>query len=72
MTYVKEDDRPNDRPADFKRTRWSPCSRAASADLGDCRRVPGWEKIEPDRGVAAWTDDYSDIFGAILRKKLGQ
>ena len=32
---------------------------------------PGWRKIEPDPAVAAWTDDYSDIFGAILRKKLG-
>ncbi len=43
-----------------------------SADLGDLPSRPGWQKVEPDPGVAAWTDDYSNIFGAILRKKLGQ
>jgi hypothetical protein len=26
-------------------------------------------QINPDPGVAAWADDYSDILGAILRKK---
>ena len=31
----------------------------------------GWEKAEASN-VAAWTDDYSDIMGAILRKKLGR
>ena len=40
------------------------------ADLGDLPRRPGWHKIEPDGAVALWTDDYSDILGAILRKKL--
>jgi len=25
--------------------------------------------MRPEPGVAAWTDDYSDILGAILRKK---
>jgi hypothetical protein len=42
------------------------------ADLGDLPRRAGWQKIEPNPRVAAWIDDYSDIFGAILRKKLGR
>jgi hypothetical protein len=44
----------------------------SDSDLGDLPRRAGWHKIEPDPRVSAWTDDYSDIFGAILRKKLGR
>jgi hypothetical protein len=38
--------------------------------LGDLAAKPGWRRIEPG-DVAAWTDDYSNILSAILRKKLG-
>ena len=41
------------------------------ADLGDLPKRAGWRPIEPSK-VVAWTDDYSDILGAILRKKLGR
>ena len=37
-------------------------------DLGDLVSKPGWRRIEPSS--APWTDDYSDILGALLRKKL--
>ena len=40
------------------------------SDLGDLPNRPGWQEINPTPGVAAWTDDYSNILGAILRKKL--
>ena len=36
-----------------------------------CRRGRAGMRSSPTRAVSAWTDDYSDIFGAILRKKLG-
>jgi len=31
-------------------------------------RVPGWAPLPLNPTVAAWTDDYSNIFGALLRK----
>jgi predicted O-methyltransferase YrrM len=41
------------------------------ADLGPLARTAGWHRM---RGgvVAAWTDDYSDVIGAMWRKKLGR
>jgi hypothetical protein len=42
-----------------------------TADLGDLPARQGWREIKPDPGLPAWTDDYSNILGAILRKKLG-
>ncbi len=41
----------------------------AEASLGELPRRDGWRKIDPKPGIAAWTDDYSDVLGAILRKK---
>jgi spermidine synthase len=41
------------------------------ADLGDLPTMAGWEKLTSDARIAAWTDDYSDIIGALLRKKRG-
>jgi hypothetical protein len=40
--------------------------------VDDLGRLPqhGWERAGAPK-VAPWTDDYSDIIGAILRKKLG-
>ena len=45
--------------------------RSESA-LGPLPAMPGWRRETPDPAVAAWTDDYSDIVGAILRKKLAR
>jgi len=39
------------------------------ADFGTLLDAEGWRKTDAG-GVAAWTDDYSDIVGAMLRKKL--
>ena len=38
-------------------------------DLGDLPAQPGWKRLDPDPRVA-WTDDYADILGAILDRKL--
>jgi spermidine synthase len=40
------------------------------ADLGSLPATDGWRRTDPGT-VVAWTDDYSDIIGAIVRKKLG-
>jgi hypothetical protein len=72
VTYVKEDHRPESIPEDYKTSAEVAVLARSDSDLGDLPRRAGWHKIEPDPRVSAWTDDYSDIFGAILRKKLGR
>jgi hypothetical protein len=39
--------------------------------LGALPNKPGWTKLEPVAGVDAWTDDYSNVLGTILRGYLG-
>jgi hypothetical protein len=41
------------------------------ADLAGLLQRPGWHRLEPKGNVRAWTDDFSDVLGAILRKKFG-
>jgi hypothetical protein len=72
VAYLKEDRRPDSIPYDYKMSALVAALARSDADLGDLPRHAGWEKIGPDPHVRAWTDDYSDIFGAILRKKLGR
>ena len=72
VTYLKEDRRPASLPTDFKLNAIVAALARTPADLGDLVLRPGWRQIEPEPGVPAWTDDYSDILGAILRKKLAR
>ena len=39
-------------------------------DLGDLPAQPGWKRLDPDSRVAPWTDDYANVLGAILDRKL--
>jgi hypothetical protein len=48
--------------------RWSFARNAA--DLGDLFSLNVRRQLESTPGVAEWTDDYSDILRAILRKRL--
>jgi predicted O-methyltransferase YrrM len=41
------------------------------ADLGALVSAAGWQRMSGG-AVAAWTDDYSDIMGAMRRKKFGR
>jgi hypothetical protein len=70
LTYVKEDHRPDTVPADFKMNALVVALARRADDLGDLPSRQGWQEIKPDPRVSAWTDDYSNVFGAILRKKL--
>ena len=41
-------------------------------EAGDAGSVAAnWTPLRPDRSSALWTDDYSNILGAMLRKKFG-
>jgi hypothetical protein len=70
VTYVKEDRRPDTVPNDFKMNALVAALARDPKDLGDLTRLPGWHEVKPDPRVPAWTDDYSNILGAIVRKKL--
>jgi len=39
-------------------------------DFGNLPSKPAWRRIESNS--APWTDDFSDILGALLHKKLGR
>jgi hypothetical protein len=39
-------------------------------DLGNLPSRPGWQPIV-NRGTTAWTDDYSNLLGAVIREKFG-
>lgn len=38
-------------------------------DLGDLPAQPGWERLDPDSRTP-WTDDYANVLGAILDRKM--
>ena len=69
-TYVKQDDRANDFLKDYRANAEVVVLARGIADLGDLPSWRGWRKLDPTPGVAEWTDDYSDILRAILRKRL--
>jgi hypothetical protein len=69
VTYVKQDVR-SDNPIDRAAAIVAALARSPK-NLGKLPQQRGWNEIKPDPRVAAWTDDYSNIFGAILRKKFG-
>lgn len=71
VTYMKQDNRPDTVPTDYKMNAIVAALARRPSDLGDLPNRPGWQQINPTPGIAAWTDDYSNILGAILRKKLG-
>jgi hypothetical protein len=70
VAYVKTDDKANF-AADYHANAEVAVLARRAADLGSLPRTDGWRKAESDK-AAPWTDDYSDIVGAILRKKLGE
>jgi spermidine synthase len=69
VTFIKQDDRPDTAAADYKVNAMVAVLAHDAADLGDLPSRPGWRAVMPSPDVRLWTDDYSDILGAILRKK---
>jgi spermidine synthase len=69
VAYFKEDEGANDFLQDYRANAQVVVMARRVADLGDLPSRPGWQPIESK--VTPWTDDYSDVLHAILRKKLG-
>ena len=72
VTYLKQDNRPPVSPPDYKMNAIVAALARNPAHLGDLTRRQGWTEIKPDPLVPAWTDDYSDLVSAIIRKKFGR
>jgi hypothetical protein len=70
VTLVKQDTRA-DATMDLKANALIAVLARRPEDFGDLPKLPDWHEVKPDPRVSAWTDDYSNIFGAILRKKFG-
>jgi hypothetical protein len=71
MTIVKTDRNHTDFTVDLRAAAMVAVLAHNEADFGTLRGAEGWEKTESG-AVAPWTDDYSDIIGSMLRKKLGR
>jgi spermidine synthase len=69
--YFKRDDQANNFTEDYRANAEVVALARNAADLGDLPSRRGWHRLDPTPGVTAWTDDYSDVLHAILRKKLG-
>jgi predicted O-methyltransferase YrrM len=71
IAYVKEDDQANQPLRDYRLNAQVVVLAKSVMDFGDLPSRRGWQRLEPMNGTTAWTDDYSDVLRAILRKKLG-
>lgn len=70
VAFFRQDDRANDFAKDYRANAAVAVLARDERDLGDMPRQRGWRRIEPG-AVHAWTDNYSDVLGAIWRKKFG-
>jgi len=68
--YDKQDDQVSDFTKNYRANAEVVVLARDAADLGDLPSWRGWRKLDATPGVAEWTDDYSDILRAILRKRL--
>jgi len=69
VTFFKQDAGASDFIKDYRANAAVAVLARNEADLGDLPSQ-GWRRIEPGT-VRAWTDDYSDVLGAIWRNKFG-
>jgi hypothetical protein len=66
---IKIDDRPQTLPTDYTMNAEVVALARNADDFGDLRGRPGWHPLRAEPDVQAWTDDYSNIFGPIMRKQ---
>lgn len=71
VAYVKQDVGAGDFLKDYRANAEVVVMARAVGDLGDLPTRRGWRPIAPQTAIAGWTDDYSDVLRAILRKYRG-
>ena len=70
VAYVKQDRSVTDFRQTYRANALVVVLAREVADLGDLPSREGWKRLA-NPGVAAWTDDYSNVIGAIIRQKFG-
>jgi hypothetical protein len=70
-TIVKTDRSATNFAVDLKAAAMVAVLARNETDFGSLRGRAGWDKVEAS-AVAPWSDDYSDIIGSMVRKKLGR
>jgi hypothetical protein len=68
---AKRDDRANNSFADYRSNALVAVLARNAAELGDLPNRPGWVWAQAE-GISEWTDDYSNVLGALFRKKFGE
>jgi spermidine synthase len=71
VTFVKTDEKASQFVTELYAAALVAVLARNEADLGALPATEGWRATEAGT-VVPWTDDYSDIIGAIVRKKLGR
>jgi hypothetical protein len=69
VTFGRADDKANAFTTDFRANALVAVLARDAADVGPLAQSAGWQRAGAPK-FAPWTDDYSDIMGAIWRKKL--
>jgi hypothetical protein len=72
VMWFCRDPRLNDFVNDYRANAELAALARSEADLGDLPSRDCWHEVRPNPKIAGWTDDYSDILRAILRRKSGQ
>src|SRR5262249_15225812 len=72
VAFVREENTGEPESASFKAGSSVVAMARDRADLGALPARPGWRPLAPLPTVTAWTDDYSNVLGAMLRRKLGR
>ncbi len=72
VAYHRQDDQANDFLKDYRANAEVVVLAQSASALGDLPQRYGWKTIAPRRDVPAWSDDYSDVLSAILRKKFAR
>lgn len=68
VTLVKTDVSANNFAQDYRSNATVAVLARDWQDIEGISRLPGWQRVAHD-GVRPWTDDYSDLVGALVRKK---
>jgi predicted nucleic acid-binding protein len=67
---AKRDDRANNSSADYRSNALVAVLARNAAELGDLPNRLGWVFAQP-QGISDWRDDYSNVLGALFRKRFG-
>jgi hypothetical protein len=70
VAYFRRDDRANDFLKDFRANSEVVVLARKPADVGDLPKRAGWKRLESKS--TPWTDDYSNVLSAILRRQRGK